>query len=108
MNVSLAGVVSAGVLPLCPDAVCSRDSRDSIVEMVVARDCVSLDLRESGGDVSSGPSSGVAFSPAFNLAFSLFLSALLAKNCVVKDGAAGLSFGVNGRCDEVGRVPIGA
>ncbi len=108
MKFSLDGVVSTGMPPLCPEAVRSRDSRDSVVEPFVARDCVSFDLRESGGDASSGPSSGVPFSPAFSLAFSLFLSALRAKNCVVKDGAAGLSFGVSGRWDDDGRVPIGA
>jgi len=37
-----------------------------------------------------------------------FWCPLIVKNCVVNDGAAGLSFGVSGRWEEVGRVPIGA
>ncbi len=40
---------------------------------------------------------------ALSLGLSLFLA-----NSVVNDGAAGFNLGVTGRCEEVGRVPIGA
>ena len=79
------------------DVVRSSDSRDSIVDMVGAREGVSLDLRDSGGDCVSS-----------SLSLSLDSSLDLPLKSIVKEGAAGLSLGVDGRCEEAGRVPIGA
>ena len=58
---------------------------------------MSFDLRDSGGDVLS-----ISFSFGFDLSFDLPLKS------IVKEGAAGLSLGVDGRCEDAGLVPIGA
>ena len=75
----------------------SRESLVSTVDVVGAIEGVSFDLRDSGGEVLS-----TSFS------FSLGLSFDLPLNSMVNEGAAGLSFGVAGLCEEAGRVPIGA
>lgn len=93
--------------PEMPDVVRSRDSRDSMVEVVRAREgwYVSLLFRDSGGELVN---EGSSFS--FDLSFFSILSLFLPKLNMVNVGALGLSFGVDGRCccEDVGRVPIGA
>lgn len=78
-----------------PEVVRSSDSRDSMVDVVGAMECVSFDLRDSGGDPERMRSS-LTF--VETLSFSLVLSLLLPKPNMLKAGALGLSLGVNGRC----------
>ena len=97
----------------------SRDSLESVIDMEaieldVAIDRPSRDLRDIGGETSSidescvgGLSKDPSDSFAFALSLSFSLSGRLVKS-VRKLGAAGLSFGVIGRCDDGGLVPIGA
>lgn len=80
----------------------SRESRDSTVDVVGAMECVSLDLRDSGGEFAEVTPSSLS------LVLSFVLSLFLPKPNIVKVGAAGFSFGVAGLWEEdVGRVPIG-
>lgn len=60
------------------------------MEVVGAMECVSLDLRDSGGEFAKGVPSSLTF--VLSLALSLFLP----KPNMVKVGAAGFSFGVAG------------
>jgi len=105
MKVGFAGVVSAGVPMLLAEVVRSSDSLDSNVDAVAAMECVSRDFLDSGGDPLSKSRDLSLLSLALPL--SLLLSVLMPKK-EVKDGAAGLSFGVKGRCEDTGLVPIGA
>ena len=99
-----------------PETLRSRDSWESVreveameAEVVIERP--SLDLRGSAGcgegssaiDSSKGPS----FAPSKSLALPLSLPLSLVKR-VRKLGAAGLSLGVLGLCEDCGRVPMGA
>lgn len=76
-----------------PDVVRSRDSRDSIVAVVGAREdwYVSLLFLDSGGELLNAPSS-------FSLDLSFFsLFALFIRPNIVNEGALGFNFGVAGR-----------
>lgn len=69
-------------------------------------DRASLERREAGGDNSScvdSPSRDFGGSESFDFGLSSFFP-----KKVVKEGAAGFSFGVTGRWDDGGRVPMGA
>lgn len=72
------------------------------MDVVGAMECVSLDLRDSGGEFVNGVPSSLSF------VLSFVLSLFLPKPNMVNVGAAGFNFGVAGLWeDEVGRVPMG-
>ena len=93
-------VVSDGV----PDDVRSKGSEDSVAEVRTDRE--SFERRVSAREFSSVL---ISLSFDFPTSTSLFLPfSDFLPNIVLKEGAAGFSFGVTGWCDDEGRVPIGA
>jgi hypothetical protein len=88
------------------DETRSSDSRDSAADVRIDRE--SFDRRDIGGDASSGLIKLRSCGLGVSLLSLLFVLSSFFPKMVLNDGAAGLSFGVAGRWEDGGRVPMGA